>query len=97
MFSWLRRPPNCTSRVVQHPIACNLHAAWHLLLVTNDWIKHAQSELGIVLAFLGAIGSLDPASKHRPAPPYRYKKKRAAPNISGHGSFCHARPRSRRR
>ena len=85
MFSWLRRPPDCTSRLVQHQTPATSDAAWYLLLLVNDRIKHAQSELGIVLAFFGAVGSLDPASKHRPAPPYRYKKKRAAPNISGHG------------
>ncbi|WP_416354943.1 Pycsar system effector family protein [Curtobacterium sp. VKM Ac-2887] len=36
----------------------NPEHAWKTLLLTNDWIRHADAKAGVTLAFTGALGTI---------------------------------------
>lgn len=51
-------------RTVHHPVrdpdteGCEaIQSAWALLGLVNDWVRHAEAKLGVVLAFLGALSA----------------------------------------
>lgn len=65
MFSWLRAiwsastpttPPVISSSDTP-PSKAEPADAWQLLAMVNDWVKHGETKLGVVAAFLGVLAA----------------------------------------
>lgn len=63
-FDWLRRawnspapasiPPATTTTAPDPAVVAE---AWNVLSNVNEWVKHAETKLGVVLAFLGVLAA----------------------------------------
>ena len=64
LLDWLRRtwtspaptstPPGASA---SEPDAATVTEAWNVLTNVNEWVKHAETKLGVVLAFLGVLAA----------------------------------------
>lgn len=64
VFEWLRRAwtsPTTTTvpaaQTTSPPDAAMATEAWSVLSNVNEWVKHAETKLGVVLAFLGVLAA----------------------------------------